>query len=175
MGSGTYYNQEGLITTREDVLQLVGSGRTYYNQRNQPFTTKNVVRGVWWSTWCPGPEGSRGNAGCNKSSLGSRFCLRGWELDRNWYISPCIDASMGLPIAWSLRRPAWNPQPDECVFCMISWLIRRLLLRAGIRFLRIVCVCGGIGCWATSIALRRINTYPFLKLYVGVCSNQGPT
>ena len=48
--SGTYYNQEGLITTREDVSQLVGSGKTYYNQQNQPFTKKNRVGG------CGGPH-----------------------------------------------------------------------------------------------------------------------
>ena len=44
-GSGTYYNQEGLITTMEDISQLVGSRKTYYNQRNQPFATKNLVGG----------------------------------------------------------------------------------------------------------------------------------
>ena len=36
-GRGTYYNQGGLITTKEDLLQLVKQGGTYYNQGIQLF------------------------------------------------------------------------------------------------------------------------------------------
>ena len=169
---GTYYNQVGHITTgrvREDLLQPA---------KSTVFYTK-PGRGVWWSPWCPGPEESRGNVGCNKSLLGSHFRQRGWQLDRKWYISRCIDASMALPVAWSLCRPVRNPQPDGRA--LYDFVIGREATPSGGYSIPSYCLYLCVGDWLLidfdllrSVGTTPVSRYmcgcmfkprPYLKLY----------
>jgi hypothetical protein len=47
LGSDTFYNQGELFTTRGDFLQLVGPGRSFYNQEIQSSYFKTDGFEVW--------------------------------------------------------------------------------------------------------------------------------